>query len=221
MDKEESRSKKEIGKRIKEFAEEKSWLQKDLAEKLGMIPQTLQNYTSGRNKVNSEVLKQLAELGADINYILTGKRLREKVKEEVIGELEDNTKGYDFPVFENLEDIKLKKKNKSDEVMEVVSFTYDKKHGCAVVRFKGESMSPTIENGDLVLIDEKLPLFDGAIVAARLKNGEEHIKRYRVLPHNLIQLDGDNFVYDPITIKRSDAVMIAPVVKLQRKVYRR
>ena len=82
-------------------------------------------------------------------------------------------------------------------------------------------MSPTIEDGDLVLVDNKLPLYDGAIVAAKLKSGEEHIKRYRILPKDLIQLDSDNFVHDPLTMKKSDAEIIAPVVKVQRDVYKK
>ena len=217
MKNEEERSKKEIGQRIKDFAAEKFSTQKELAARLGMVPQTLQSYTSGKNKVNSEILKQLALMGADVNYILTGKRITDKIREEVIEEIESNTQGYDFPVIEDLKDVKSTKK----KVIEDVSFTYNKKHGCAVVKVKGDYMSPTIEDGDLVLVDNKLPLYDGAIVAAKLKSGEEHIKRYRILPKDLIQLDSDNFVHDPLTMKKSDAEIIAPVVKVQRDVYKK
>lgn len=211
--------KKAVGIRIKEFAEQKFTSQKELATALGMVPQTLQQYTSGKSKLNSEVMKKLADLGADINYILTGNLLQDKIKEDVIKEIKTNTMGYDFPILKNLSELKKSDLYQSS-TFDKLSFTYQKKHGCFVLKVDGDSMSPTVENGDYVLVDEELKLYDGAIVAAKLKSGEQFIKRYRVLPEEFIQLDSDNFVYDPITLKKNETEYLIPVVMLQRNIYK-
>lgn len=218
MKEDEKKSKKEIGLRLKEFGTIKFMTQRELADQLGMISQTLFQYTSGKSKVNSEILKRLAELGADVHYILTGEKIIEKIREDIIEEIGNNTKGYDYPIIEKLEGGGNKG---TSNVSGVISFTHEKKHGCVVMRVNGDCMSPTIEEGDLVLIDKTLPIYDGAIVAAKLKTGEEFIKRYRELPGGYIQFDCDNFIYDPITLKKKEPVVIYPVIKLKREIYKR
>jgi phage repressor protein C with HTH and peptisase S24 domain len=127
--------------------------------------------------------------------------------------------GYDFPILKNLSELKKSDLYQSS-TYDKLSFTYQKKHGCFVLKVDGDSMSPTVENGDYVLVDEELKLYDGAIVAAKLKSGEQFIKRYRVLPEEFIQLDSDNFVYDPITLKKNETEYLIPVVMLQRNIYK-
>lgn len=80
-------------------------------------------------------------------------------------------------------------------------------------------MLPSIEDGDIVLVDSDAQIYDGCMVAARLKTGMQLIKRYRLLPQELIQLDSDNFLYDPITLKRDELELIMPVVRIHREIY--
>lgn len=211
--------KEKIGERIREFAELRFKTSKGLAEALGMLPQTLQQYISGKTIPGGEVIKKLADQGADIHYLLTGTKLKEKITEEAYKEAVNKTTGYDFPIVSMLSAGSMVEFF-SDDQTEKVAFTYHKKLGCMALRVKGDSMSPTIEDGDLVLVDSDARLFEGCIVAARLKSGEQVIKRFRVLPQNLIQLDSDNFLYDPITVPREDVDLIMPVVKVQREIYK-
>jgi SOS-response transcriptional repressor LexA len=210
--------KKQVGDRIREFAKSKFGTLKSLGEALGMMPQTIQQYVNGKAYPGAPVLKRLSELGADVTYILTGIRTKEIAKQEVVDEMQSRSGGFDYPLVSMLSAGSMIEFF-NDEVTEKVAFSYPKKYGCMALRVRGESMHPTIENGDIVLVDSGAKLYEGCIVAARLKSGEQLIKRYRVLPHNLIQLDSDNFLYDPITVSKEDIELIMPVVKIQRSIY--
>lgn len=60
-----------IGDKIRVFAENKGITLAQLAELLGMKPQSLQVYVSGKSNPGSEILMKLKNLGCDINWLLS------------------------------------------------------------------------------------------------------------------------------------------------------
>jgi transcriptional regulator with XRE-family HTH domain len=79
-----------IGEKIRLFAESKGISLAELANLLGMKPQSLQVYISGKSLPGSEILKKLKDLGCDINWLLseddksppgTDKLLEQRIKE--------------------------------------------------------------------------------------------------------------------------------------------
>lgn len=60
-----------IGEKIRIFAENKGFSLAELAELLGMKPQSLQVYLSGKSNPGSEILMKLKDLGCDINWLLS------------------------------------------------------------------------------------------------------------------------------------------------------
>lgn len=60
-----------IGEKIRVFAEKKGFSLAELAELLGMKPQSLQVYLSGKSNPGSEILMKLKDLGCDINWLLS------------------------------------------------------------------------------------------------------------------------------------------------------
>ncbi len=209
----------EIGNRIREFAELKFKTIKALGEALGMSQQNLNAYVNGKATPGANMLKKLSELGADVTYILTGISTKDEIAKKVFQELSNKISGYDYPIVSTLSAGSMIEFF-NDEEIEKVAFSYHKKYGCMALRVRGDSMKPTIENGDVVLVDSDAKIYDGCIVAARLKSGDQLIKRIRFLPHDLIQLDSDNFLYDPITITKEDIELVMPVVKIQRDIYK-
>jgi len=208
----------EVGKRMKEFLKEKFVMIKIGAEKLGVLDQSLQVYFTGRSLPGGEMLRKLANQGADVHYILTGERMSEKVRKE--SNQIKSKGGNNYPLVSRLSAgnmIEFFDTEKS----EAVAFNYYKKNGCMALVVSGDSMNPTIENGDIVLVDGDAKIYDGCIVAARLKSGEQLIKRFRKLPQDLIQLDSDNFLYDPITLNRDEIEILMPVVRVQRDIYKK
>lgn len=218
-DKKKEKMKIEIGNRIREFAELKFKTIKALGEALGMSQQNLNAYVNGKATPGANMLKKLSELGADITYILTGVSTKDEVAKKVFKELSNKVSGYDYPIVSTLSAGSMIEFF-NDEEIEKVAFSYHKKYGCMALRVRGDSMKPTIENGDVVLVDSDAKIYDGCIVAARLKSGDQLIKRIRFLPHDLIQLDSDNFMYDPITITKEEIELVMPVVKIQRDIYK-
>jgi SOS-response transcriptional repressor LexA len=208
-----------IGERIREFAEVKYKSLKELAKALGMMPQTLNQYLNGKAVPGGQLLKKFAELGADITYLLTGEKLKEKITKQTYAELTTNAAGYDYPMVSTLSPGSMIN-FLNDGISEKISFTYHKKFGCIALRFTGDSMMPTIENGDVLLVDSDAQIYDGCVVAAKLKNGKQVVMRYRLLPHELIQLNCDNLHYNPIIVKKEEIELIMPVVKIQRDTYR-
>ncbi len=89
-----------------------------------------------------------------------------------------------------------------------------------VLRMKEDIMKPTIEEGDLVLLDSDTKLYDGCIAAAKLKSGKLVIGRFRMLPSDFIDLSPDNLSYKPVTINKNEIDIIMPIVKIQRDVFK-
>ena len=69
-----------IGERIRLFAKRKFKTLKKLAEAMGISPQQLQQYISGKREPGSRILMRLLTLGCDINWLLGGREQAESYK---------------------------------------------------------------------------------------------------------------------------------------------
>lgn len=74
----EKQQKVEIGARIKEFAKKNFSSVAELARQFGMPKSYFQPYIKGISVLGGETLAILAELGCDINWLLTGKKFKDK-----------------------------------------------------------------------------------------------------------------------------------------------
>lgn len=52
---------KEIGWKVRKLRQQAGWTQENLAEKIGVSVQQIQNYESGANKMNTDRLQQVAQ----------------------------------------------------------------------------------------------------------------------------------------------------------------
>lgn len=69
-----------IGGRIRLFAKRKYGTLKKLAEAMGISPQQLHQYISGKREPGSKILLKLLKLGCDINWLLSGSESMESFK---------------------------------------------------------------------------------------------------------------------------------------------
>ena len=69
-----------IGDRIKVFARKKYGNMKKMADALGISPQQLHQYTSGKREPGSKVLIRFLRLGCDLNWLLGGAESIESYK---------------------------------------------------------------------------------------------------------------------------------------------
>lgn len=100
----------------------------------------------------------------------------------------------------------------NEEIEDYVILPYGKKENCFAVVVRGDSMNHSIEEGDTVLADMDKEVINGKIVIARLKNGKQIVKRYRLLPGDMIMLYSDNSNYEPLIIHKTDIEAIYRVV---------
>jgi SOS-response transcriptional repressor LexA len=90
-----------------------------------------------------------------------------------------------------------------------------------VIRVAGDSMSPTVQNGDAVVVIPDLAYANGDVVVMRIdQEGSVTLKRF-YQQGNTVILKADNPVYDPMTFSLLDpdneVRIIGKVVSLQRK----
>lgn len=72
-----------ISTRIKEYIDKEfDGNDSALAKKLGMLPQSLYQYTKGNSVPGGKILTKLAELGCNINWLLLGEDGVSKVREQ-------------------------------------------------------------------------------------------------------------------------------------------
>jgi transcriptional regulator with XRE-family HTH domain len=61
-----------IGSRLKAYAKARCGSVKRLAEELGMRPDNLQKYASGKNEPGAKLLQQLAAHGCNVHWLIMG-----------------------------------------------------------------------------------------------------------------------------------------------------
>lgn len=113
-----------IGERIREFIEGKSISIGDFAKEIEMSYPNLFAYVNGTREPGAVVLKRLFEAGADLNWILMGKRLDTKLElekrimdlEKQIEEIKSLMKKYDIKSLKFLEH-KLKSLDEIDKII--------------------------------------------------------------------------------------------------------
>lgn len=104
----------------------------------------------------------------------------------------------------------------SDEDIEDYAVIYDHWHGKEqrALRIKGESMSPTLEDGDIVGIDvsgtPRAKKLHGRVVAARVDGGVV-VKRLS-LAGDYVVLMSDNKQHPPLVIDSDADAIIGPVI---------
>jgi len=69
-----------------------------------------------------------------------------------------------------------------------------------------------LRNNEIVVADIEAQIKDGDIVACRLKNGEQYIKRYYEMNYAFVKLTSDNSEYGVRLIDKNDIDKIYKVI---------
>ncbi len=92
---------------------------------------------------------------------------------------------------------------------------YKAGHNCFALKVNGSSMETTLRDGDVILVDMSLEPMNGDLVAVKLKNGNQYIKRFYKMDNEIfIKLTSDNSEYGVRLIDTNDIVAIHPVVSV-------
>ena len=181
-----------IGKRIADLRRERGLSQEQLSELTEIHRVLIGKYENGKNDPSIQSLSRIADaLGVSTDELLcrTDKlppfaRIRRSAV-PVIGEI---ACGTPITAQENIEGYA--------DLPEGATADF-------ALKCKGESMTPTFQNGDLVLIRQQPEVNDGQIAAVSLDN-EATLKRF-YRREDGIMLVADNPNFAPIYIKQEDA----------------
>ena len=213
----------QISDRLAKFVNAVSPTQVDFVKRIGITPQALQKYLKSGRQPMPDFLIKLIELGCNVNWLLTGKG-------DMIAEyklFKPRTKPVPV-VGEVICGVPIQTQMVSDDVKHMDMFDVSGYDRPFIVVAKGDSMSPYINHGDLLLCAEN----DGKI----LKSGKAVVVNYKTEPENytanakLIKLNNKknlddgivlysvNTKYQPMTYYKTEIFKIYPVVRVIREV---
>lgn len=191
--------KKHIGERIKLYRESQGMSQDDLATLLETTKQSVSRYERGDRQANQDVLFHLSKIFKvsvdDFFPVIENLKNIEQttVKIPVLGEI---ACGAPLLVRENVAEYRV-----------TLSANLPK-GDLFYLQAKGDSMSPTITDGSMVLVRQQSDVESGEIAAATFNgNTEATLKRVRKQGDTII-LTPDNNHYEPIISTRENPVRI-------------
>lgn len=200
-----------VGSKIKDLREKHGMDQQTLAEKLDTTRVTISRYESGARKANQDVLFKLAKLfNVNINYFFptieneVSINLNNFRRVPLVGEIacgtpilaEQNIEGY-VPMY-------FKNNNKNDSFF--------------ALKCKGNSMNPTLKDGDTVFIKQQPTVEDGEIAAVLVDDETAAtLKRVKHLNNQVLLMPDNTEGFTPIVLdKEHPGRILGKVVESRR-----
>lgn len=202
-----------FAQRLDYYARLRGLKQIDIAKRLNVSKATVSTWFSPSNSTlpESETIKKLADLlGVSMELLLKGNQT-EQVRAE-IGELMN----YSIPVFESVSAgfraytpseiidyaiLPFKTKSEADETL--------------CIRVSGDSMSPKIEDGDLIQVHKQTSVDSGDIAVVLLDGDNGLVKKVEYTADS-ITLISLNLNYPPIVLKGREILRVSVVGKVKK-----
>ena len=157
-------------------------------------PHRIKAVLSGRQKCPPDLLGALTEIGVDTIYVLTGRQ------DGNLALAASDSSGIDVPVY----DIEAAAGHGTPLDSENVAYTFPVpseflgEHGlnpdqCIMLTVRGDSMEPTLFDGDVVLVDRSVTKPDGVFLIS--SGGELRVKRVQRAAGGAYILISDNTRY--------------------------
>ncbi len=188
-----------VGQRLKEIKKELDLTASDLSEKLGIPARTIGGYEREEAPPNQKFLNAMVEkLHVNVNWLLTGCGDRylccSDLNEDdyynipVRGEISASL-GYGVTVYDEVQTATY---SISKKLVDDLGLN---QHKTEMIFAQGDSMLPTIEGGDSLLIDRsRRDVHDGKIYCVRI-DGQLYAKRLQKIPPNMLRVVSDNEKY--------------------------
>lgn len=184
-----------IGKRIAELRRERGMNQEELAELAMLHRVTVAKYETGQVEPGAQAIGRIADaLGVSADELLCRVSKQPPFLRMVSGAVPivgEIACGVPITAEQNIDGYA--------ELPDGVTADF-------ALRCKGESMTPTFRDGDLVLIRQQAEVEEGQIAAVGI-DGEATLKRF-YHRHGNIMLVSDNPEYPPQVYPETDAVKI-------------
>ncbi len=190
-----------IGNRIKEARTKKGLSQEALAEKIGISKRTLINYEKNEQEPTVTTIINIAKFcTTDELWLLTGKNENIENINNELHPLKNNT-SYEIEVLNVKASAGAGIENHIVEVIDTIILdknlfkTPINPNKIKLIQVSGDSMFPTLNDGDFVVIDEAKSHGVDGIYAINLHN-QILIKRLKFKLDGTIQIISDNKDYE-------------------------
>jgi phage repressor protein C with HTH and peptisase S24 domain len=182
--------------------------QAELADKLGIHKNTMANYERGERFPDVNILLKILEVFSDINpsWLLTG--TGPKIRTEPTPE------GFVmFPRYEIEAGAGPGRCIQSEQIVDFVSFREDwvrsflrvPRQNLALLSVKGDSMNPTLSDGDMILVDLRAGRIEDSAIYVLEFDDALLVKRIQRKLDGSIVIKSDNPLYETEVLTRDRA----------------
>lgn len=195
-----------VGDRIRELRSEMQ--QSELADKLGIHKNTMANYERGDRFPDVNILLKLLEVFPDTSpaWLLTGEG--SKIKSEPAQE------GFVmFPRYEIEAGAGPGRSVQSEQIVDFVSFKEEwvqnflrvPRKDLALLSVKGDSMNPTLNDGDMILVDLRSERIEDSAIYVLEFEDALLVKRIQRKLDGSVVIKSDNQLYESEILQKDRA----------------
>lgn len=196
----------DVGDRIKELRGEMQ--QAELADKLSIHKNTMANYERGDRFPDVKILLKLLETFPDTNptWLLTGEGSKNRSEPVQSGFVM-------FPRYELEAGAGPGRNVQSEQVVDFVSFKEEwvqnflrvPRENLALLSVKGDSMNPTLNDGDMILVDLRADRIDDSAIYVLEFDDALLVKRIQRKLDGSVVIKSDNHLYEPEVLQKGRA----------------
>ena len=209
-----------LADRIRISRENKELDQNTLSKKIDIVSRTLQRWEKGEQVPDSNYLMRLAKFtGVKPEWLLTGegemyptlpthRKIIALHKEPLLRKVNL----VDIPLLSSVPAGKTAAMFHPDHVERYVTVDNIKDPSAFALVVKGQSMSPKIEDGDIIVVSPQQEVSGGDICVVRV-NDEDVLKKIKI-DDSYVHLIPLNVEFEPLTVRKRDVTFIWKVVKV-------
>jgi repressor LexA len=208
-----------IGDRVRQARENKELDQATLSDKIGVVTRTLQRWEKGEQIPDGVSITKIAKAtSVHPHWLLTGEGemyptpSRPENVYPLNSALRRKVKLVDLPVISSVPAGKVATMFHPDYADTYVTVDDVKDPQAFALKVKGNSMSPRIEDGDIVVVSPAQEAHNGDVCVIRV-NEEDTLKKVK-FEGNYVHLIPLNPDFEPVTVKKKDVNFVWKVVKL-------
>jgi len=209
-----------IADRIHTARENKELDQASLSARIDVAVRTLQRWEKGLQVPDSNYLVRLAKsTGVRPEWLLTGEGEmypslppRGKIIHLQKVTALRNVTLVDIPLLSSVPAGRTAAMFHPDHIERYVTVDNIKDHSAFALVVKGKSMSPRIEDGDVVVVSPQQEVRNGDICVVRV-NDEDVLKKVNI-DEQYVHLIPLNTAFEPVTVRKRDITFIWKVVRV-------
>ncbi len=206
-----------IGERIRAARENKELDQAGLSAKVEVAVRTLQRWEKGLQVPDSNYLVRLAKsTGVRAEWLLTGEG-------DVLPSPQGKIIPLKIPSFHKVSLVEIPLLSSvpagraaaifhPEQIERYVTVDDVKDNDAFALVVRGKSMSPKIEDGDIVVVSPQQEVVNGDICVIRV-NDEDVLKKIKI-DEQYVHLIPLNTNFEPVTVRKRDVTFIWKVVKV-------